>query len=98
MIKRSRALIIAALPKRSPARARDRPATWAGWESRRSAGGSPRRLRFRVVIAVDNRPDFLATDADIREGAVIERHQLAISALPLPPARDRRARRNKEVH
>ena len=39
----------------------------------------------------------LAADADIREGAVIERHQLAIGALTLPPSRDRGPRRNKEI-
>src|SRR2546429_6116779 len=50
-----------------------------------------------VIVALDDSPDFLAADADIREGAVIERHQFAKGALPLPPVRDRVARRNKEI-
>jgi hypothetical protein len=49
------------------------------------------------MVAVDDGPDLLATDADIRERSVIERHQLAVRALPLPPSRDRGTRRNKEI-
>src|SRR5712671_3861472 len=51
-----------------------------------------------LVVALDDGPDLLAADADIGERAVIERHQLAIGALPLPPSRDHGARRNKEIH
>src|SRR6266851_3466377 len=50
-----------------------------------------------LAVALDDGPDLLAADADIGKRAVIERHQFAIGALPLPPSRDRSARRNKEI-
>src|SRR6266568_1942122 len=59
--------------------------------------GRRRGMAGLVVVALDNGPDLLAADADIREGAVIECHQLAVSALPLPPSRDRGTARNKEI-
>src|SRR6266404_4236098 len=50
-----------------------------------------------LVVALDDGPDLLTADADIGQRAVIEPHQFAISALPLPPSRDRSARRHKEI-
>src|SRR6266849_2190063 len=48
-------------------------------------------------VALDDGPDLLAADADVGERAVIKRHQFAIGPLPLPPSRDRRAHRHKEI-
>src|SRR5438477_5814303 len=49
------------------------------------------------VEALDERRDVRAPDADIGKRAVVERHQLAISALALPPPAPGVARRNEEI-
>src|SRR5437867_2292355 len=59
------------------------------WQAGAAVGG--------LVPTLDDRRDLRAVDADIGQRAVIERHQLVIGTLPLPPSRDRGLRRNKEI-